>query len=109
MMRGREEVDGRVRGLNSAKLHHGSTQRLLAVSLLSEHGVSFCSMQHGQPGEYMARGVRDLCGMGGQPESSLRIPLPVQLDKALPQQGKPLRRPVAQEACGVTGLVEVRT
>ena len=86
-----------------------STQRLLAVSLLSKHGVSFCSMQRGQPGEHIARAVRDLCRVGGQPESSLRIPPTVEFHKTLPQQGKPLRRPVAQEACDVNSLVEVRT
>jgi hypothetical protein len=89
-------------------MHLSPTQRLLAVSLVSEHCVSFRSMQHGQTGEHMARAVRDLCGLGGQPESSLRIPLTVELDKALPQQGKSLCRPVAQKACGVNGPFEVR-
>ena len=65
-------------------------------------------MQHGQTGEHMAHVVRDLCCVGCQPKGSLRVPPPVELDKALPQQGKPLRCPVAQEACGLNGLFEVR-
>ena len=90
-------------------MHLSSTQCLLAVSLLPEHGVSLGSMQHGQTGEHLARAVRDLCGVGGQREGSLRIPPAVELDKALAQQGKSLRCPVAQEACGLNGLFEVCT
>src|SRR2546423_1880046 len=65
-------------------------------------------MQHRQAGEHMARAVRDLCRVGGQPEGSLRIPLAVELDEALAEQGKALRCPVTPEACGVSGAVEVR-